>query len=117
MLHLPIQCQLKSADELVNQFIGVVVGDLSQLGIKGGGLRAFMSHFMLDRAQVQTCFNQMSTVAVTKTVGADGFVDPTGFEDGFDRLLHTATIHHGCRRLPDLCRLTRWKDEPGVSVC
>lgn len=97
MLHLPIERQAQAIDQPIDHLAGVVLRDIGQLGIQCRSLGTFVPHLVLNGAQVEACFHQMSAVAVTQRVQGDGLVDAAAFGNHLERTLQAATVHDlGC---------------------
>jgi len=58
----------------------------------------------------------MRAIAMSKTVGADGFVNAAGFKNRFNSFLYAASIHDNGSRLSHGCVHASRKDELRVFV-
>ena len=109
---------IESLHHVIDQLTGVFLALLGEVEIEHGGFELSMAHVTLDDAQVDTGFEEMSGVGMTKGMDRD-----SPFTDGGSKLSVTesaldAAFGHGIEGLFGACSAAAksWEKQMGMAV-
>lgn len=98
-----MEVMAQSLHHVIDQLVGVLLTLLGEVEIEHGGLQLGMAHVALDDAQVDSGFEEVGGVGMTKRVNGDSFFSDGGIKLGAAKGALDTAFGHGSLSLCGAC--------------